>query len=266
MKTVVFDGKGFAERKKEELKIIVGGLNSRGTIPCLASILIGNDRASVLYVSLKRKAAQKIGAELYPYFLPESTKLEDVLTLIRSLNTDRNVHGVMVQLPIPGKLGEHKSEIINAIDPKKDVDGLKENSFFIHPTSKAVMDILRYAKSQISIPDLNIVCVVGSTGMVGKPLIKELKTEGYKVIECNKKTKKLESKTFQGDIVISATGHPGLIKAGMVKRGVIAIDVGSPKGDFDSKVEEKTSFFTPVPGGVGPVTIVCLLENLIEAC
>ncbi len=266
MKTIIFDGRAFAEEKKEELKIVVAGLKSRGTSPHLASILIGNDEASALYVSLKKKAAEKIGAELDPYYLPESVKLSDVLMLIDSLNTDENVHGIMVQLPIPGELGNHKGEIIGAIDPKKDVDGLREDSHFLHPTSKAATDILYQAEKELKIDKKGVIAVVGSTGMVGTPLVKELKKEGYKVLEADGKTENLMSITKSADIVISATGVSGLIKPEMVKDGVIVIDVGSPKGDFDAEVEKKAAFFTPVPGGVGPVTIACLLENLIDAC
>lgn len=266
MKTIIFDGRVFAEEKKEELKIVVAGLKSRGVSPHLASILIGNDEASALYVSLKKKAAEKIGAELDPYYLPENVKLSDVLMLIDSLNTDENIHGIMVQLPIPGELGQHKEEIIGAIDPKKDVDGLKDDSHFLHPTSKAATDILHEAEKELKLDGKGTVAVVGSTGMVGTPLVKELKNEGYKVLEADGKTENISSITKGADIVVSATGAPSLIRQEMVKEGVIVIDIGSPHGDFDPEVEKKAAFFTPVPGGVGPVTIACLLENLIDAC
>jgi len=269
MKTIIFDGRVFAEEKKEELKIVVAGLKSRGTIPHLASILIGNDEASALYVSLKKKAAEKIGAELSAYYLPESTKLTDLLILIDSLNTDENVHGIMIQLPIPGKLGESKEQIINSIDSQKDVDGLKSDSRFLHPTSKAVMDILHEAETDLRTVFKGgqyKVAVIGSTGMVGTPLVKELKEEGYNVVEADAKTIDLGKITGMADVVISATGVGGIIKPEMVKDGVVAVDVGSPHGDIDPDVEKKAAFFTPVPGGVGPVTISCLLENLIETC
>lgn len=268
MKTIIFDGRSFAKEKEEELRAVVNGLKSRGIVPRLASILVGDDEASVLYVSLKKKAAGRIGAELDVYHLPKSAELPDILMLINSLNSDRNVHGIMVQLPMPGSLSNHKSEIINAIDRLKDVDGLRDDSSFLHPTSKAVMDILHEAEKNLQRSlkgDSCKVAVIGATGMVGTPLIKELKKEGYEVLPANSKTMDLSKVTRNGDVVISATGIPGLIRAEMVKEGVIAIDVGSPKGDFDYEVEKKASFFTPVPGGVGPVTIACLLENLILA-
>ncbi len=266
MKTIIFDGRAFAEEKKEEVKIVVAGLRSRGVVPHLASILIGHDPASTLYVGLKKRAAEGIGAELDPYYLPESTKLADVLLLIDSLNFDETVHGIMVQLPIPGELGKHKDEILGAIDPQKDVDGLKNDSKYLHPTSKAAADILHSAEKELKLEKKGKIAIVGATGMVGAPLVKELKVEGYNVVTADGKTSDLSAIIKDVDIVISATGVPDLIKPEMVKEGIIAIDVGSPKGDFDPEVEEKTAFFTPVPGGVGPVTISCLLENLIDAC
>lgn len=264
--TTIFDGRAFATEKKEGLKIVVDGLKSQGKTPQLASIIIGEDPASKLYVSLKKKAAEAIGAEFSLYEFPETVKYSDLMFLIDSLNTDENVNGVMVQLPIQGELGLHKDEIIGAIDPNKDVDGLRVESQFLHPTSKAIVDILDFALSDSKIKIPESICVVGATGMVGTPLVKELKKLGYKVLEADTKTKNLTDLTKDADVVISATGVSGIIKKDMVKDGVIAIDVGAPSGDFDPEVEDVASFFTPVPGGVGPVTISCLLENLIEAC
>ena len=271
MKPIIFNGRDFADEKEEELKIVVSGLRSRGIVPHLASILVGDDEASRLYIGLKKKAVERIGAEHDSYFLPENTKLSDILALIASLNEDKNVQGIMVQMPIPGQLGNHKDEIIKAIDPKKDVDGLRDDSSFLHPTSRAIIDIINEAKRYDNVrptsktTSLRVV-VVGATGMVGRPLVKELKKEGYEVIGCDSKTMDLKNNTLKGDILVSVTGVPGIIKADMVKRGTIVIDVGSPVGDFDPEVKNKSAFFTPVPGGVGPVTIACLLENLIDAC
>jgi len=260
---IIFDGREFALAKEKKLRGEVISLRSNGIIPHLASIIIGEDAASKLYVGLKKKAAEKIGAELDIYYFSENTGTEDILHLIDSLNRDGNVHGIMVQLPLPQNLAFEKNKIIDSIDPKKDVDGLRRDSVFLHPTSKAVVDILKDAEEKLDLKP-RIVCVVGSTGMVGTPLVKELKNENYTVIEVNAETKDLKSKLSQADVVISATGVPGLIKPSMVKKGVLAIDVGSPVGDFDASVSGKAKFFTPVPGGVGPITISCLLENLVE--
>lgn len=266
----IFDGRKFAAEKEITLQNRVLGLKARGVYPKLASIIIGNDPASVLYVNLKKKAAERIGAELDVYHISEKAKLDEIILLIDTLNTDETVQGIMIQLPLPGKIQNSKSEIINTINPNKDVDGLRENSSFLHPTSKAVIEIIDEAKKKKYQP-LNVVpckvVVVGATGMVGAPLVKELKNQNYKVVECNSDTPTLKGETLQGDIVISCAGVPNLIMDDMVKNGAVVIDVGSPRGDVDFElVSKKVAFITPVPGGVGPVTISCLLENLISAC
>lgn len=268
---IIFDGRDFAFQKEEALKMRVLGLKTRGVYPKLASIIVGDDPASKLYVGLKQKAAKRIGAELDIYYLPEKVKLEDVILLIGTLNTDDTVQGIMIQMPLPDKLSGHRDQLVNLINPEKDVDGLQKDSQFLHPTSKAVMDILHFAEKglakEIALKEQPLkVVVVGATGMVGKPLVEELKVEGYKVIECNSKTPDLKSQTLIADVVVSAVGISGLIIGDMVKEDVVLIDVGSPKADFSLTSLDKSAFYTPVPGGVGPVTISCLLENLISAC
>jgi methylenetetrahydrofolate dehydrogenase (NADP+)/methenyltetrahydrofolate cyclohydrolase len=263
--TTIFDGRAFAAEKEISLGLRVLGLKTRGVNPKLASILIGDNPASRLYVGLKKKAAEKIGAEVDIYFLPTNTKLDEILLLIDTLNTDQTVNGIMIQLPLPEPISQYKKEILEAIDPKKDVDGLRPDSQFLHPTSKAVVDILKVAEKSLKVNPKSV-CVVGATGMVGTPLVKELKAEGYEVSEANEKTDNLAEKTSNAEVVISATGVPSLIRPEMIQKEAIVIDVGSPKGDFEPTVSTKAGFFTPVPGGVGPVTIFCLLENLISAC
>ncbi len=266
----VFDGRRFAAEKEATLAIRVLGLKTRGVYPKLASILVGNDPASQLYANLKKKAAERIGAEVDIYLIKENSKPEDLILLIETLNTDITVHGIMIQMPIPGKMGVLKEKIVNSIKPEKDIDGLRSDSPFLHPTSKAVIQILDEAKKADDSPLVKEpikVVVVGATGMVGAPLVKELKEEKYEVITCDTSTPDLREKTLQGDIVVGCTGIPNLIKRNMVKRGVVVIDVGSPKGDVEfGEVEKVASYISPVPGGVGPVTITCLLENLISAC
>lgn len=264
---IIFDGKAFALQKNEVLKKKVLDLNTKKKFPHLASIVIGDNPASKLYVNLKKKAGEAIGIQVDIYYISEYTKKEDVLTLIKTLNVDNKFSGIMVQLPMPGELTKHKVEIINTIDPSKDVDGLREDSVFIHPTSKAAIEILNYAKNLPDIKKLSVkkICVVGSTGMVGKPLVQELQREGYEVLECDSQTKNIKDITLFCDVVISATGVEGLIKKNVLKKDVVVIDIGSPKGDFEKKVSDIASFMTPVPGGVGPVTISCLLDNLILA-
>ena len=202
---------------------------------------------------LKKEAAQRVGIEF---------GVRNSIDDIKELNEDEKVYGIMIQMPLPEKIRSEKFGIINSIDPQKDIDGLGEDSPFLHPTSRAILEVIEEASR-----DTNLTCVVvGATGMVGRPLVVELKRRGYKVIECNTKTLDLKAETLKGDILISATGKTGIIKSDMVKNGAIVIDVGYPEGDVEKKAKEKASFATPVPGGIGPVTISCLLENLVEAC
>jgi len=262
---IIFDGRAFAAQKKELLKSRIDSLYKKGVTPHLASIIVGDNPASLLYVGLKKKAAEQIGAKVDIFHLGNDTRKEELVGLIESLNNNKSVHGIMIQLPLPQGLSGDKETIINKINTKKDVDGLRADSPFLHPTSKAVIEILNCAKTLLK-RKLEIVCVVGSSGMVGTPLVKELKKEGYGVIECSSLTKNLKEKTQDADVVVSTTGKENIIGAEVVKNQAIVIDVGSPKADVDfDKVFAKAAFITPVPGGVGPVTITCLLENLIEA-
>lgn len=261
---IIFDGKTYSAKKKELLRSGVTLLKEKGIIPHIATIIIGNDPASVLYVNLKKKFIEDIGCQLDIYRLNESTSFEDIKLLINSLNDDKTVHGIMVQMPLPETLKSERLKIINLITDNKDVDGLRENSKFLHPTSKAAIEILLIAANELK-SEVKSVCVVGSDGMVGKPLAKELTKLGYTVFEANEKTDsvKLQSLTLQSDAIISATGVINLIGPEMVKDNQVLIDVGAPFGDISPQVEDKAGFLTPVPGGVGPVTITCLAENLI---
>lgn len=266
MKPIIFDGKKFAQEKLNLLKLEMLNLNVEGKFPHLASIVVGDNPASLLYVNLKKKKGEEIGAQVDIYTLPEKVNKDEILNLINSLNDDSTVNGIMIQMPLPETLKNYKSEIINSISITKDVDGLREDSIFLHPTSKAVMDILEEAKRQLNL-DLkdSQFAVIGSTGMVGRPLVTKLIEDGYKVIQFDSKTDDLKKELKSADIIISATGVSGLITPNMVNDGIMAIDVGSPLGDFNQQIKDKALFFTPVPGGVGPVTITCLLENLIKA-
>lgn len=261
--TTIFNGKDFAERKLLDLHKKVLDLNTKGIFPHLSSIIIGNNKASELYVSLKKKRGEKIGIQVDIYRMPEKTSKEELFHLIDTLNEDAGVTGIMIQLPIPGELSKFKDEILERISEEKDVDGLRKDSKFKHPTAKAVMDILDYALSNDKDHKvITNVCVVGAKGMVGRSVVKLLKDEGFNVMEGDVETKDLKEKTLSADVVISAVGSMNLITPEMIKDKAIIIDVGSPFGDFEREVEGKSSFFTPVPGGVGPVTISALLENL----
>ncbi|MBX4206075.1 bifunctional 5,10-methylenetetrahydrofolate dehydrogenase/5,10-methenyltetrahydrofolate cyclohydrolase [Candidatus Microgenomates bacterium] len=278
MDPIIFNGREFAQNKEVGLKIKAYQVKlTKGIKPHLVSILIGDDPASKLYTSLKQKIALRIGAEMEIYEIGVRRDADHIVRLIKFLNTKEDVHGIMVQLPLPKRLKEATQEIIQAIDPKKDVDGLRDDSPYIHPTAMACIQILKETKrvfhdsklknlSHSDAINYDTVCVVGASGMVGRPLVKELNKLRYKVLEADAKTKNLKELTKQANIVISATGIENLIKPKMLRKQAIVIDVGSPKGDVDFEaVKNRTKFITPVPGGVGPVTITCLLENLIQS-
>lgn len=260
----IFDGKKFAEKKEFALEKKVHKLRSQKIFPKLASILIGNDSASGMYVNMKKKRGEKIGIKVDIYKFSKSSKKEEVVELIKKLNGDNKVHGIMIQFPIQGFLSRYKNEFVEMIDSEKDVDGLKSDSPYLHPTSKAVYEIIKFAEQEMG-KKFNSVAIVGATGMVGHPLTKVLEDNGYNIVKCNSKTKDLEKKTKLADVVISVTGRVGLITDKHVKNGAVVIDVGSPKGDVDFEaIKEISSFITSVPGGVGPVTISCLLENILS--
>lgn len=259
--TKIFGGRAFSIQKEKKLTKEIDKLKKRGITPKLVSILVGRDKASKLYVSLKKKAGERIGASVSVEHFPASADKKEIIDFVKGLEFHKEVHGIMIQLPLPKKLNSFKKEIINAIPKDKDVDGLREDSDFNHPTSLAVLEIIKKASS----PSKSVYCVVGGKGMVGKNLVKLLKKQGKKVISCDSDTKNLKENCLKADVLISAVGKPKIIKSSMVKKGTIVIDVGSPGGDVDLLVQKKASFITPVPGGVGPVTISFLLDNLIKA-
>ena len=289
--TVIFDGKAFAEKKLEVLKNKVFDLRKRGVTPKLVSILVGDDPASHLYVNLKKKAAERVGAELDVRSLSAQAGMmsdvgkEEIVQLIKSLNKDQNINGIMIQLPLPKSFSiKDRDEIINSINKEKDVDGLREDSLYLTPTVKAVLEVIKEASAlPLRVRPLRVkrlsesvtykVVVVGARGFEGRKIFKALKEMpflpsgmGYEVKGVDKKTQDLKLKTRRADILISVTGSPGIIDGDCIKQGAVVIDVGSPKGDVRTEeIKGKASFISPVPGGVGPVTISCLLENLTEA-
>lgn len=264
--TIIFNGKEYSEKKKILLQASIDRVRELGVIPHLATIIVGSEPASLLYTNLKKKFIESLGCQVDVYELPETVKYDDIKLLIQTLNEDKTVHGIMIQMPLPEAIKNEKLRINNLITESKDVDGLREDSKYLHPTSKAVMEILALAIFETKLEVLTV-CVVGASGMVGKPLVKELKKLGYIVLEADIDTdhKTLQGLTLQSDAIVSATGVMNLITPEMVKEDAIVIDVASPNGDFVSEVVNKVGFFTPVPGGVGPVTITCLAENLILA-
>jgi len=269
----IFDGRRFATEKEEELKKKVVLLRKKGIIPKLVSIIVGEDPASILYVNLKKKKGEKLGIEVEIKSYSEEIGVADIVCEIKKANMDKSIHGIMVQLPLPGGFSDKdRDEIIDSIDRKKDVDGLRNDSLYLTPTVKAVLQVIKEATPDIvklksrDLPCAYQVVVVGYRGFEGSKIYRILREMGYDVLGIDRKDKNLKVKTLKADILISVTGSPGIIGEEEVKYGAVVIDVGSPKGDV--KVEEvidKAIFVSPVPGGIGPVTVSSLMENLIES-
>ena len=261
----VVDGKALAQTREQALKTKVGELKNKGMTPRLVSIVLTDDASGQLYTRLKKEAAERIGVQ----FVVETVTMfstDELSPVVRKYSKDSQTQGIIIQRP-GGKwrashnLDRNKFEddwnlLVALIDPQKDVDGLRLDSKFTMATVKAVETVLKEVGAK------GKTMVVGSQGLVGRILIKKLG-----VIGVDLETKDLKQITSVADILISATGEPNLIKADMVKDQAVVIDVGWPKADVDfSSVEAKASVITPVPGGVGPLTVICLLENLLQAC
>ena len=273
----IIDGKKISAEIKEELKIKVQKLKEEGTEICLAVIQVGNDPASTVYVGNKKKACDFIGIKSLAYELPEETTEEELISLIDKLNKDDSVNGILVQLPVPKHISEDK--IIKAIDPKKDVDGFHPASVgalsigqkgFVSCTPAGVIQLLK--RSNIEIEGKNCV-VIGRSNIVGKPMSMLLLRENGTVTICHSKTKNIKDICKQADILVVAIGKPKMIDSSYVKEGATVIDVGIHRDENNKlcgdvlyeDVEPIAGAITPVPGGVGPMTITMLLRNTLEA-
>jgi len=282
---VIFDGKKLAAKKEKILaKKVADFKKTTGITPKLVAVMVGENPASELYLRKKSQAAERVGINIEIFKL---NKLIELIKLIRERNKDKKTHGIMIQMPIKIqnpirqladkiqnklKIRNSKFEILGAIAPSKDVDCLTPENFgllamgkprFLPATVRGIMTIIENCK--LKIENLNT-CIVGASNIVGKPLALHLSNLGATVTICRSKTKKLGEYTQKADLVVSATGVPNLIKKDMVKKGAVVIDVGSPVGDVDfENVSKVASFITPVPGGVGPLTVISLLENVFQA-
>jgi methylenetetrahydrofolate dehydrogenase (NADP+) / methenyltetrahydrofolate cyclohydrolase len=268
METMIFDGRAFAADRERKLKKEVFKLKKKGIVPRLVTFMVGDNTASKLYVDLKKKKAREMGCELLIIWLSETVKKEELIRRIEGYNKDKKVHGIMIQIPLPDNFSiDNREEVINSISKTMDVDGLRKNSPFLTPTVKSVLYALK--KAVLVVPLKERICkvvIVGYSGFEGGKIYRVLKEMEYEVDGVDSKTKNLKNKTKNADILISATGQPGLIRKDMIKKGSIVIDVGSPKGDvMKEEVVGKASFLSSVPGGIGPVTIISLLENLVES-
>lgn len=285
MSAKIIDGKAIAAEVKADVAKKVSELKKSGVTPCLAVILVGNNPASVSYVSGKRKALAEAGMEDRSIELPESTTEQEILSLIQKLNEDKTVHGILVQLPLPSHIDEKK--VTNSISPEKDVDGFHPVNVgklvtgekgFLPCTPNGITVLLK--KMNIETSGKNIV-VVGRSNIVGKPmaLLMLRKEFNSTVTICHTGTKNLSDYTKKADILIVASGRPNTVTADMIKEGAAVIDVGVNRipdstkksgfrlcGDVDFEgAKEVAGFITPVPGGVGPMTIAMLIFNTLES-
>lgn len=273
----IIDGKQISKDIKEELKMEVASLAKQGRKCCLAVIQVGNDPASSVYVGNKKKACAYIGIESLSYELPEETTEEELLSIIDQLNQDKGVHGILCQLPLPKHIDE--DHIIKAISPKKDVDGFHPQNVgalvigekgFVSCTPAGIIQLLK--RSNIEMDGKHCV-VVGRSNIVGKPMALLMLRENATVTVCHSHTKNLKEICREADILIVAIGKPQFIGKEYIKEGAVVIDVGIHRDENNKlcgdvkydEAEPVASYITPVPGGVGPMTIAMLMHNCVEA-
>lgn len=273
----IIDGKKISQEIKDEIKEQVAQLKAEGSEVCLAVIQVGNNPASTVYVGNKKKACAYTGITSLAYELPEETTEEELLQKIEELNQDKKVNGILVQLPLPKHMDEDK--IIEAISPAKDVDGFHPVNVgalsigkdgFISCTPYGIIQLLKRSGTEI---DGKNCVIIGRSNIVGKPMAQLLLRENGTVTIVHSHTKNLKEITAQADIVVAAIGKANYITADYIKEGAVVIDVGINRngngklcGDVDfAQVSEKASAITPVPGGVGPMTIAMLMQNCLEA-
>lgn len=271
--TIIFDGCKIASEKEKILREKWQALGEKKNKK-LVDILIGESKASKIYLDLKKEAAWRVGINFEEYLWPASLPKKEIIAKIRDLNNDERVGGIMIQLPLPDPLKLAETEIVNAILPEKDVDCLTATNLgflmmgkprFLPATVRGIAEILSFAHLDKKGVVGKNACILGKSNIVGKPLANLLINCGATVTVLNHWTKNIASFTKKADLLISATGKKGLIKKTMVKKGAVVIDAGAPQGDVDFlQVAPLASFITPVPGGVGPMTVVCLLFNFYD--
>lgn len=277
MTAQIINGKEIAKKLREKIKNEVQELKGKGITPGLAVILVGDDPASQVYVRNKEKACQEVGIYSEIHHLSETISQSELINLIDKLNTNPQIHGILVQLPIPAHLNE--KEVIERISPQKDVDGfhpLNAGALFVGEkslqpcTPKGCLYLLKEIGYDLKGKKA---VVVGRSNIVGKPVAMMLLQEHATVTICHSRTKDLKSELLQADVVVAAVGKTNFIKGDMLKPGAVVLDVGINRlengklvGDVDFETaKEKASWITPVPGGVGPMTIAMLLANTLEA-
>lgn len=272
------NGKEVALRVRSELKAECERLKEeKGLTPGLAVVRVGEDPASKVYVRNKTMACDEVGIRSFQHILSEETTEEELLELVTGLNARDEVHGILVQLPLPGHID--KEAVLEAISPQKDVDGFHPfnigrlvagNPLFVPCTPRGIMELLSSTGVEISGKDA---VVVGRSNIVGKPMALMLLHRNATVTVCHSKTADIAAKVSSADIVVAAVGRAGFIKGGWIKKGAVVIDVGMNRnaegklvGDVEFEEASKSaSYITPVPGGVGPMTVAMLLKNTVEA-
>ena len=273
----IIDGKKLAKEIRGNLKIKCDELKEKGIKPKFAVIMVGNDKASQIYVKNKSKACEEIGIEFEEYLLDENVNQEELIQQIEELNNDKTIHGILLQSPIPSHLDIN--EAFRTIAPEKDVDGFNpvnvgklclNQDTLVSCTPYGIMKM--FEAYNIDLTGKNVT-ILGRSNIVGKPLIQCCLNKNATVTVCHSKTKDLEKHTKNADIVIAAIGKSKFVTADMIKQGSVVIDVGINRGedgkitgdvDFEN-VSQKASYITPVPGGVGPMTIAMLMNNVIKA-
>ena len=273
----IISGKEISLAVKERVAAQVSEMKKDGIEPCLAVILVGDDPASRVYVNNKKKACEFCGIRSLEYLLPADAMQEELNSLVEKLNNDNSVNGILCQLPLPKHLNE--KEVLNLIKPEKDVDAFHPENVghimigdysFLPCTPAGIMEMLKY--ENISLDGKHCV-IIGRSNIVGKPMAMLMLKENATVTVCHSHTKNLKELVSQADVVVAAVGRAGFVTADMIKEGAIIIDVGINRGE-DGKLcgdvdfaacKEKASYITPVPGGVGPMTIATLMQNTITA-
>lgn len=273
----IIDGKLISQQVKDRVKDEVSKLREKGIVPGLAVIIVGEDPASQIYVRNKERACEEVGIASFKYALSADTTQEELLNLVKKLNEDDRVNGILCQLPLPSHLDE--TAVINAIVPEKDVDAFHPQNVgkimigdyaFLPCTPAGVMELIRSTGTDIKGKEC---VVIGRSNIVGKPMAMLLLHESGTVTVCHSKTADLKAECLRADILVAAVGVPKLITGDMIKESAVVIDVGMNRdengklcGDVDfESCKDKASYITPVPGGVGPMTIAELMQNTLTA-
>ena len=273
----ILDGKELAKKVRENLKVEVDGLKEKGINPKLAVIMVGDNSASAVYVKNKSNACKKVGIEFEEFLLPAETSEDELIELIQKLNQDDTVHGVLLQSPVPSHININRA--FETISPDKDVDGFNAvnvgnltigRDCFVSCTPYGIMRMLEEYNIEVA---GKTAVVIGRSNIVGKPMLQCLLSKDATVTICHSKTQNLEEVVKRADIVIAAIGKPNFVTGSMIKEGAVVIDVGINRledgtlcGDVNyEEASQKASYITPVPGGVGPMTVAMLVENVVKA-